>query len=1485
MNSIFSKLKSLAVGEKETQEDQGEYWWTPLTKPELVETAKAELAAEISSRVIQLSGHTGSVTCVVHNKRHNTLVTSSFDGTIRIWDLHYKKLLHELQAHDGSVSSLVLSWKTNILVSAGSDGCVKTWDLDEPMYLRTYTFRPGGRVAKLCLTPAEDWVIAAGEMGVGGWAFDTDDEWTALDRGLHGAECLVVGYSGKAYSGHDDGAVRTWYIGEQQDKHGEIGRHDGLVTGVQLNDDQSYLFSCSMDGNVRVWTTYDHQCVQVIFTESSSISAMLYCPAMRRLFIGGSEGEMLVYELQGQFEYLAQHQIHKREILSFCRDDQGNLYSSSMDKVVKIWDLTSLEGPQLVYNFEGHSESVECFAIDHSEKYLASGGMDSLIKIWDLDTRQCISTLTGHTKRVTSLVFARVREVLFSGSDDATIKMWTFEFDNFKLVLTIHEHTGPVNCLAINSKFTLLASGGADSVIRLWNMSDLSKKGELVDHIKGVMSLVFEPNGKYLFSAGVDATIKIWSLKKNVCLDTFLSHMSMVYKIVYCPIREAIFSASRDKTIAQISVIEKCQKKKYVGHKDEVLDITVSRDGNTLYSGSRDKTIKIWSVNKAECLTTLLRHTEPVTMIHQMGRFPALISASEDKSIILWNFETPNERRILDGHSAQITSIQLQFADQVLVSSSDDGKIIFRSISDNRILRSLEIGTPICAFSSVSGDDVITVATRSNGIHNWSISEQVATRKVESSTDNMNTMISTEEGLLLFSATAISPYYLQVAHRNSGHMVRDLEGHTKIITSLSQYLKRNLLFSGSADRTIRVWDLTNQSCIHTLKGHSEAVNAIVTDPQGTFLYTGSSDRTIRVWQLEDFSMMTTLTGHEGEVLCLTIANKSPLLFSGGTDNMILIWSTIDFRLICKFTDISSNVTSLTITSDDDCLYSGHHDGTIRMWELTTFTDVKGLNLNLLQNLQRTLIAESSQERLGSLHNFLICLRQSENEHYIHRVFPALFTASLPFTDVLKTCLSLFKYPSLHSKDSEELFGCIIKDDERRNNHLDTIAEYLYEHPESIRLSNTIVHQLIPNPNLKLQTLLTKMFELNPEPQQGAFLQTKGVLRQRPNCVAISNTRLVSSVSLDCVMRKETGGQTIKYVVMRLPLDLRNGCEASRDFLRGLQECGEEVILSQFKHVINYKWKSLRSLVLIHATGFWILCMSMSLYIFYVPGNFYMMIYLLILNGIYIAYEITGAIGELFSYIFQDMNWVDLAVLSMNSFIVVVFYSNPNNSYIYILVLIDFLMYFLRAITFLRVFQSTRYLISTILKVFADISSLMLISFLFLFGMSMIAVNLSYVDDDPETTATFWGSFQPLYTLFAGDIDTSQVINYYDRVQYFVASVILKLVMYNLNISIVENAYKEVKSNREYFELMEKLQIVGDFENFLYKLTRRKSRPSDYKYHLLANYPEKETDESLLAALYKQILQLEKHLLSVFEVIEEKLETTYQMLRVNRKNGE
>ncbi|QSZ37035.1 hypothetical protein DSL72_009127 [Monilinia vaccinii-corymbosi] len=75
-----------------------------------------------------LAGHTHSVRAIAAHQ--DTLVSGSYDATVRVWKISTGEVLHRLHGHTAKVYSVVLDHKRNRCISGSMDTYVKVWSLD-----------------------------------------------------------------------------------------------------------------------------------------------------------------------------------------------------------------------------------------------------------------------------------------------------------------------------------------------------------------------------------------------------------------------------------------------------------------------------------------------------------------------------------------------------------------------------------------------------------------------------------------------------------------------------------------------------------------------------------------------------------------------------------------------------------------------------------------------------------------------------------------------------------------------------------------------------------------------------------------------------------------------------------------------------------------------------------------------------------------------------------------------------------------------------------------------------------------------------------------------------------------------------------------------------------------------------------------------------------------------------------------------------------
>ncbi|KAI2666185.1 E3 ubiquitin-protein ligase TRAF7 [Labeo rohita] len=134
-------------------------------------------------------------------------------------------------------------------------------------------------------------------------------------------------------------------------------------------------------------------------------------------------------------------------------------------------------------------------------------------------------------------------------------------------------------------------------------------------------------------------------------------------------------------------------------------------------------------------------------------------------------------------------------------------------------------------------------------------------------------------------------------------------GHQGPVWCLCVYSTGDLLFSGSSDKSIKVWD----TCT-TYKNK---------------LYSGSADCTIIVWDIQTLQKVNTIRAHDNPVC--TLVSSHNMLFSGSL-KAIKVWDIVGTELKLKKELTGLNHWVRALVASQNHLYSGSYQ-TIKIWDI------------------------------------------------------------------------------------------------------------------------------------------------------------------------------------------------------------------------------------------------------------------------------------------------------------------------------------------------------------------------------------------------------------------------------------------------------------------------------------------------------------------------------------------------------------------------
>ena len=648
-----------------------------------------------------------------------------------------------------------------------------------------------------------------------------------------------------------------------------------------------------------------------------------------------------IYELRrlenesSTIDVLLKHSFkpHATPVVTTAIDESGTLLATgAADGSIKIWDIRAGYATHTFHGQNGvvsallffHASPRESQKTDKATKRkrskqdlqrdnatgvgqgstatlrLASGDEGGRIRIWNLHKRHAVATLDSHVSVIRGLDYSPETELLISASRDKTVIVWDAVKWTSKRIIPVFEIVEAVGFL---SGGNLLYVGGERGCVRLWTTatgSEATMEQEPEREANGIVSAIHNKKGKFILTINASQVMILRSVsdvsntspssKMNSQLPIIRSisgtHDEVIDLAYVTPDRKFLALASSSEEVRIVSL--SCSQTEQIpgkppdyfgadvaflrGHSDVVICLTVDPTGCWLGTGAKDNTARLWIIDtpssRYEHYSTFTGHAESIGAIglssatnvsaerDPLSHPPAfLITGSQDRTIKRWAIP-----RTAQAISKAVYTRKAHDKDINAIALSPTGQL-FASASQDRTIK---------IWSSEEGEAQGVLRGHKRGV--WSVA--FAPKDTPS--------IPGEDG----SSTSTS---------------------------------RGLLLSSSGDKTLKIWNLGDYSCIRTMEGHTNSVLKVVWLPppeppanpdgedqaprskqsQQPSVASAGSDGLVKIWSVVSGECLTTLDNHTDRIWALAFNPATRTLVSGGGDSVVTFWKDTSQETVAK----------------------------------------------------------------------------------------------------------------------------------------------------------------------------------------------------------------------------------------------------------------------------------------------------------------------------------------------------------------------------------------------------------------------------------------------------------------------------------------------------------------------------------------------------------------------------------------------------------
>jgi len=287
------------------------------------------------------------------------------------------------------------------------------------------------------------------------------------------------------------------------------------------------------------------------------------------------------------------------------------------------------------------------------------------------------------------------------------------------------------------------------------------------------------------------------------------------------------------------------------------------------------------------------------------------------------NFE---EQSNLREHRSVVKFLAFTPDGKTLISAGEAGTIKLRDLSNQSVKSLTQTQSKILAVSSSANGKILAIATEDKFIKIWNLTNRQKVSRISAEQLTWSLALNHDGQILAAGGLGMVRLWKQIQTQPKQYRSQFSDQTSEPIQSLA-FGDADSLVAGSADGTVKIANSAMPK-VQTFHKHSKAINSIAFEANGAILFTGSEDNTIRIWNLQPLKGHTlpAIQTDLGGVKTVASSPAGRIIAAGGVYG-IQLWDWHTGQSIASFSNHAA-VTAVTFSPDGRILAMGDSEGKI-----------------------------------------------------------------------------------------------------------------------------------------------------------------------------------------------------------------------------------------------------------------------------------------------------------------------------------------------------------------------------------------------------------------------------------------------------------------------------------------------------------------------------------------------------------------------------